>query len=66
MLLSMRAGLIMMMLLMVAALVYMGPFNFAEKPGELIYLGTYLIAAIMAGVVLLYTRSQRTMISAST
>lgn len=64
--LSARAGLIMTVLLMVAALVYLGQFNFAEKSGELIYLGAYLIAAIMAGAVLLYTRSRRTMVGVST
>ena len=59
-----RAGLIMTVLLMLAAFAYLGQFNFAEKPSELIYLGAYLMAAIMAGIVLLYARSHRTLVSA--
>jgi hypothetical protein len=60
-----RAGLIMTVLLLVAALIYISQFNFAEKPGELIYLGAYLSAAIVAGVILLYTRSHQTLVNAS-
>ena len=42
----------LLFIITVATLVYIGQFDFANKPGQMLYLGTYLLVAAMTGAYL--------------
>ena len=54
-----RAGMSFIIVITIAALVNLNKFNFAEHPGQLIYLGAYLGAFLVLSVLFLYERRQR-------
>jgi hypothetical protein len=50
----MRAGLALVVAITIAGLVYIGEFDFAARPGGLIYFGLYIGAAVSATFILAY------------
>jgi len=43
------ASFALIVFITLAALVYIGQFDFVNKPGQMIYLGTYLVVAVLTG-----------------
>ena len=54
-----RDGLALLIPLLLAALVNLGDFDLAARPGGWVYLGSYLAALIAVGLILRYGRAQR-------
>jgi hypothetical protein len=55
----MRPALFLAAIIEVAAVVFIGRFDFASRPGGLLYHGSYIAAIIGAGIIVLYCRKTR-------
>jgi hypothetical protein len=51
-----RAGLVLNVLILVAALVYHDRFDVGDHPGQLLYIGLYVLVLVLALLALVRTR----------
>ena len=54
-----RTGLVLIVVITLAALVNLHKFDFVAHPGTIIYLGTYVVAGIVAAAIVLWDWSAR-------